>query len=43
MWFLLLGIIVCWFVISDLKERHDKNIEKFSDWLKDEGRIYDSK
>ena len=36
MWFLLLGAIVCWFVISDLKERHDKNIKKFSDLINDE-------
>lgn len=36
MWFLLLGIIVCWFVISDLKERHDENMKKYSDFLNDE-------
>ncbi len=35
MGFLLLGIIVCWFIISDLKERHDENMKKFSDWHND--------
>lgn len=35
-WFLLFGIIVCWYVIFDLKKLHDENIEKFSKWLDDE-------
>lgn len=34
-WFLLIGIVICWFVISALKERHDENIKKYSDWLND--------
>ena len=34
--FLLLGIIIYWFIISDLKERHDENMRKYSDWRNDE-------
>ena len=33
--FLLIGIVICWLVLSSFKEQHDENNKKHSEWLND--------
>ena len=30
---LLIGIVITWFIVSWLKDKHDEQMKKYSDWL----------